>query len=204
MNRWGTLHVALVALGLYQTPEVVWAQNESPRLVILDLATAPSNSSLGNRVYSLSLDEITDSTMKRLIFAVHKDTCAGGGIAEALLSRVRNANALLSAQSSTRWISHKGDSTWIIVFHPINKLPQLSINEEARSSRITKDLATLIQVAQKISTSAMNAAEKSQPRCSLRRYSLSRTRATLKISTLLKDTPTGVMGTQCWRTILAA
>jgi hypothetical protein len=189
MTQWYAYRLAVVCLAGCLVPSTARSQNDSQRLIILDLAAAPSNSSLANRIYSLTLGDITDSAAKGLVSRVHTEGCANDATAGALLSRMRKVNATLTAASSTRWISGKGDSVWIIVFHPGTMQPQLSINEEARSSRLAKDVETLIQLAQKISGSMMSIAEAAHPQCSFRRYSLTRVRATLKVTALLKDAP---------------
>lgn len=64
-----------------------------------------------------------------------------------VLTYLRQHGEELSAHSSNRWVSHAGDSIQVVVFRPDGQIADVTIEEQARQSRLTANLDSLTENA---------------------------------------------------------
>lgn len=188
--------LAAVVLVVSGTASPLSAQNTQAaptRLLVLDLAPSDEAHPIANRIFSISETESDPAvTSLRCYLSALRDardtsTCdstmpgASPGRGPAgVLRFIRGNGKQLSLRSSARWVSRKGDSLQIFVFHQPDSTAILTIKEVARRSRIATDLRTLAQIALKIG--GLRLAENRDIGFSFRQHYLTETRATLTVA----------------------
>jgi hypothetical protein len=154
------------------------------RILIFDIAPA-TEGSVANRVFSFDGSD-PDPSLQQLRTALLRGI-AGNGV-ENLLNCIRKQADTLVKRSSNRWFGRKGDTLNVIVLGPVGRHPKFDFKEQARQTRLTTDLATLVQVAQKMGEIKALIPAPVQPAVVLtyRPYLLTKPRGNLTVAVSLK------------------
>ncbi|MEO7367601.1 MAG: hypothetical protein ABIZ36_06575, partial [Gemmatimonadaceae bacterium] len=151
-GRWTLSLIAAVCLSIAprETVQAVSppADPSFSPIVVIDLVPVVSEEfAVATRVFSFTTDD-NDPLIVELVGMVHslnaRDSLGG---AQRLLSFVRQHGEELSVHSSSRWVSHKGDSVEVILLRPSGQSGAVDFEEKARQSRLTADIDSLMEIA---------------------------------------------------------
>ena len=163
------------------------------QLLVLDLAPSDEDNPIANRIFSISATESDETvTALRCRLSALRETgdstrcdaripgASPGRGAAGVLKFIRGNGKQLALRNSARWVSTKGDSLQIFVFHHSDSAAILTIKEVARKSRIANDLGTFAQIGLKIAGLRLH--ENRGIGFSFTQHHLTETRATLTVA----------------------
>ena len=150
-------------------------------VLVLDLTVSEDNSSTANRVFSISRgesDPVARELVDRVIDLVRSpaDSLAKSAAVRAFL---RTNAQKLASKMSNRWVGREGDRIDVVVLRPKNTAARIDLDEAARQTRLTNDLVTLVQVAQKVGALTASPGARAEHSFTHKQYFLTRTRASL-------------------------
>lgn len=163
-----------------RTPARIRREAQFAPIVLVDLIPSDNENPVATRVFSFTEedDEPVVTQMMALVRSLNSNSPAS---IQRALSFLRQHGEELSTHTSSRWVSHQGDSVNVIVFHPEDQLPTITFEEAARESRLSADLDSLIETAGSITTLEAAAARRTVA-ITRRKYRLRNGRAVLKIT----------------------
>lgn len=162
------------------TPHLKHHEQHFTPVVLIDMMSSDNEHPVATRVFTFTNDE-QEGVAAQMLSMVRSPGPLAGASATKALAYLRDHGAQLALATSNRWVSHQGDSIEVIVFRPGNEIPKITFEEEARQSRLTGDLDSLVETA-----GSIVATEDSDRRPAIgvtrRKYRLRDTRAVLKIT----------------------
>ncbi len=116
-------------------------------VVLIDLVPSDNENPVATRVFSFT-DDVTDPLVTQLIGMVRSlNSIDSVASVRRVFGFVRDHGEELSSHSSNRWVSHQGDSVEVVIFRPDSRTANVTFEEQARQSRLTADLDSLIENA---------------------------------------------------------
>ncbi len=151
-------------------------------IVLIDLVSADNERPVATRVFSFT-DEDDDPMVTRLIGMV-RSLNSTDSIASAyrVLAFLREHGEELSSHSSNRWVSHQGDSVEVFVFRPTRQSADVTFEEQARQSRLSAGLDSLVENAGSVGNRRDRGKPDGNVSISRRKYRLRNRSAILKIT----------------------
>ena len=136
-----TAPIALVAALIGFALPVTAAARSSGILIILDVTDPEGTPDRANRAFVFGLDTKLTGSSSTLYNDLDSAIGSGGTARDSLLQLIRQPRE----QSSRRWISDKGDMAFVFTFMPNNYDLDLKIEEKARETQFSSDVATLFK-----------------------------------------------------------
>ena len=192
----GGMWIVPVLLGLSAawgeaTPRRVTGQPPFMPVILVDLVSAANDNPVASRVFTFTDDHDDDAVVAELLGMVKPlHSLESSAAANRVLGFMRQHGEHLAAHSSNRWVSHQGDSVEVVVFGAAGQVPSVTFEEQARQSRLTADLDSLVETAGSIDQT-VNGEARGTIAVTRRKYRLRDSRAVLKIAAHLDDADTG-------------
>jgi hypothetical protein len=133
------------------TPHLKHHEQHFTPVVLIDMMSSDNEHPVATRVFTFTNNE-QEGVAAQMLSMVRSPNLLAGPSATKALGYLRDHGAELSLATSNRWVSHQGDSIEVIVFRPDNEIPKITFEEEARQSRLTGDLDSLVETACSIVT----------------------------------------------------
>jgi len=151
-------------------------------IVIIDLVPGSDDRPVATRVFSFTFND-GDPVVARLLEMV-KSLGSLDSIAPTyrVFRFIREHGEELSTHSSNRWVSHRGDSIEVVVFRADGQTPDVTIQEQARQSRLTADIDSLVENAGSIGNRMDRAKSHGNVSITRRKYRLRDRSAILRIT----------------------
>jgi hypothetical protein len=154
-------------------------------VILVDLVSADNDNPVASRVFTFTDDDDDDPVVGQLLGMLKPlHSIESSAEASRVLAFMRTHGEHLAAHSSSRWVSHQGDSVEVVVFGAEGQVPSVTFEEQARQSRLTANLDSLVETA-----GSIDQTEKGEARGNIgvtrRKYRLRDDRAILKVSAKL-------------------